>query len=176
MQALTKLFWRNPAAAKQPREWTKEEKEALLTAVRCVAATQQQADLINSFRAQVATGTDPAALKRGLAQQLEALGAQGSSGERTDRGCASSIAALHHATARFSLMEWQSVAQQVGDRCAPLAAAVQAVPMRWLRAHVRPVEQTAVAVGGIAVVRHLHTTSNDADMVLSLNVQIYSIV
>lgn len=121
MQALTKLFWRNPAAAKPPRAWTEADEDALLAAVRSVTTTQQRAELIRGFKAQVATGADAAALKLQLARQLEALGCPSGAEEGAVRDSHSSSAALHGAASRFTLMEWQSVAQQVGDRYGPSA-------------------------------------------------------
>lgn len=120
MQVLTQLFWRNPAAAKAPSAWHKDEQHALLAAVRTVTITQQRTALLENFRAQVATGADPAALKGELAQRLEALGSQGGTEQGGERrygsGHEGNVAALHDTTA-FSLMDWQTVAQHVGDRC-----------------------------------------------------------
>ena len=120
LQALTKLFWRNPAAARPPRTWNKHEEQCLLTAVRCINVANRRAALVQSYREQVDAGADASALKSELARQLEALPAHGSMEEAAPGAggigdCAEDD--LHDAST-FSIMDWQSVAQQVGDRCA----------------------------------------------------------
>jgi hypothetical protein len=115
MQALTKLFWRNPAAAKPPRAWQPHEEDALLHAVRTVVNTQNRQQLADTFSAQVAAGEDPAALKGYLAEQLDALNAQEVAAEGRDHTHGGAMHGLHGA-GRFSLMDWHTVAQHVGDR------------------------------------------------------------
>lgn len=120
LQALTRLFWRNPAVAKVPRAWQKQEEAALLIEVQRVVAMQQRDRLVENFLVQVAAGADPAPLKGELAQQLEALGAHGGAGE--GGGGRSSDARAYPDASGFSLSDWHTVAQQIGNRCAASSA------------------------------------------------------
>lgn len=117
MQALTKLFWRNPAAARPPRTWHKLEEERLTTAVRSLNVANKRDTLVARFHEQVSAGADPEALKSELALELEALAAHGGMEEAETGDCEENAQADLHDARSFTIKDWQNVAQQVGDRC-----------------------------------------------------------